>query len=163
MRVKVKGERGELERDFTDPRYRDIVKIEKKDGRIRVYTTNDRRFYKAIVGTIAAHIKNMIIGVTKGFICKLKVNFAHFPVTIEQKGNELHIKNFMGEKGIRKSKLVGDVKVKIEKDIVTIEGNNIEEVMQSAANLEFVTKVSKKDRRVFGDGCFIMYRGVLNE
>lgn len=163
MKIRIKGKRGELERDFSDPRYNKFIKIEKSNNEIKIITTNDRRFYKAIVGTIAAHIKNMIIGVTKGFVYKVKVNFAHFPVTLEQKDSEIIIKNFMGEKGIRKSKLVGNVKIKIEKDIVTIEGNNIEEVAQTAANLEFATKLKRKDRRVFGDGCFIMYRGVLNE
>ena len=40
LKVKIKGERGELERDFSDPRYAHAVCIEKRDDKIRVYTYN---------------------------------------------------------------------------------------------------------------------------
>ena len=44
-------------------------------------------------------------------------------------GNEFIIKNFIGEKVPRKLKLSPEVKVKVEGDFITVEGNNKELVV----------------------------------
>ncbi len=154
--VKVKGEKGELERDFDSPIYRKIVKIEKEGNIIKVSSSSDRRKIKAVVGAIAAHIRNMIKGVTQGYKYVLKAVYVHFPMTLEQKGDEIHIKNFLGEKTPRIAKIVGNVKVTINGQEIIVEGINKEEVGQTAANLEQATVVKNRDRRIFQDGIFLV-------
>ncbi len=94
-------------------------------------------------------------GVTEGYVAELKAVFAHFPITIKQNENVIEIQNFLGEKVPRKGKIHGDAQVKIQKDIVTIEGINKEDVGQTAANIELATRVKNRDIRVFQDGVYI--------
>ena len=50
--------------------------------------------------------------------------------------------------------------MKVKGDIVTIEGNNVEHVGQTAANLEKATVVKGRDIRVFQDGVYTISKGV---
>ena len=57
--------------------------------------------------------------------------------------------------------MIGDgVDVKVKGDIVTIEGNDIEHVGQTAANLEKATVVTGRDIRVFQDGVYTISKGM---
>ncbi|MCD6488163.1 MAG: 50S ribosomal protein L6 [Desulfurococcales archaeon] len=155
LKVKVSGPLGVLERDFSHARN---VLIRKTDSSIIVEAYFANRRVKALVGTIAAHVENMIKGVTKGFRYKLKIVFSHFPISVVVDENErvVRIKNFLGEKADRIAKIIGDdVKVRVEGDDVIVEGIDIEHVGQTATNIELATKVKDKDRRVFGDGIYI--------
>ena len=53
---------------------------------------------KAVVGTFAAHVRNMIQGVTAGFTYRMKIVYAHFPMKASVKGAEFVIENFLGER-----------------------------------------------------------------
>jgi len=161
MRVKVKGPKGELERDFSHARNVLIRLDEDEEGKkvvVEAYFANRR--VKALVGTIAAHIENMITGVTKGFRYKLKIIYSHFPVTVKVQGDKVIIENFLGEKAPRVAKILPGVTVEVQKDDVIVEGIDIEAVGQTAANIEQATKVKDKDRRVFIDGIYIYEKGV---
>jgi large subunit ribosomal protein L6 len=161
MKVKVKGPKGELERDFSHARNVLIRLDEDEEGEkvvVEAYFANRR--VKALVGTIAAHIENMITGVTKGFRYKLKIVYSHFPVTVKVQGDKVVIENFLGEKAPRIAKILPGVTVKVQKDDVIVEGIDIEAVGQTAANIEQATKVKDKDRRVFIDGIYIYEKGV---
>ena len=68
------------------------------------------------------------------------------------------IENFTGERRPRKIKIIGNVKVKIEPDDIIVEGANLEEVSQTAANIEQATRVRNKDPRVFLDGIYVYER-----
>ncbi len=157
MRVRVKGPKGEVCRDFSHAKG---VIIRKDNGKVVVEAFFADRRKKALVGTIAGHIENMIKGVTKGWRYKLKIITTHFPVTVKVVGNEVVIENFLGEKAPRKAKIVGNVKVTVKGKDVIVEGIDIEEVGQTAANIEQATKVKDKDRRVFVDGIYIYERGL---
>ena len=155
LRVVVEGPKGRLERDFSHAKE---VKISKKDNKVIVETFFANRKKKALVGTIASHIENMIKGVTKGYRYKLKVIYSHFPITVEVDNSNriVRIKNFLGERSDRIAKIVGDdVKVTVKGEDVIVEGIDIEHVGQTAANIELATKIKDKDRRVFADGIYI--------
>ena len=161
MKVTVKGPKGELSRDFSHARGVLIRLDEDEEGKkvvVEAYFANRR--LKALVGTIASHISNMITGVTKGYRYKLKIVFSHFPISVKVEGDKVLIENFLGEKAPRVAKIMPGVTVKVQKDDVIVEGIDIEAVGQTAANIELATKVQDKDRRVFIDGIYIYEKGV---
>lgn len=118
-----------------------------------------RRREKAIVGTFAAHIKNMVKGVTEGFEYHMKVVYSHFPLKVSVKGSDFVIENFLGEKYPRKARILGKTKVNIQGDKVVITGPDIEDVSQTAANIERATRIKGFDPRVFQDGIYIIQKG----
>ena len=69
--------------------------------------------------------------------------------------NEIVIKNFLGEKIPRKTKLIEGVSVNIEGNMIIIKGIDKEKVGQMAGKIELLTKVRGRDKRVFQDGCYI--------
>lgn len=157
LRVTVEGPKGKLERDFSHAKG---VSIRQNENRVVVEVFNADRRKKALVGTIAAHIRNMITGVTKGYRYKLKIVFSHFPISVEVKGNQVIIKNFLGEKAPRRANILEGVSVKVVDRDIIVEGIDIEKVGQTAANIELATKIGEFDRRVFMDGIYIYERGV---
>ncbi len=156
-KVTVKGPKGELSREFVVPKG---VLIRKEDSKVVVeaYFANARK--RAMVGTIAAHIRNMIVGVTKGYRYKLKIIYSHFPIKTEVKGDKFIISNFLGEKAPRVAKILPGVKVQVKGNDVIVEGIDIEAVGQTAANIELATKITEFDRRKFMDGIYIYEKGV---
>jgi len=155
-RLKVKGPKGELSREFMHPR----IKIELKDGKIILKSEDERKKVKAVMGTWRAHMKNMITGVSSGWTCSLKLVYAHFPVRLEQKDGKLIIKNFIGSRSDRQAKVIEGVELKIDGDTVHLSGPDKEKVGQSAANIEHATIVKGYDRRVFQDGIYSLGKPV---
>jgi large subunit ribosomal protein L6 len=153
-KVNVKGAKGNLIRDFSFA----TVAIEGQGKTVRISAKFPRKKETALVGTIFAHINNMIVGVTKGYTYKMKIVFSHFPVTVKTQSGFVLIENFTGERRPRKVKILGEVKVKIEPEDIIITGANLEDVSQTAANIEQSTKVRGKDPRVFLDGIYTYER-----
>ena len=149
--VSVRGPKGELSRDFGHP----MVKAEVKGSTISFITGDERKKNSALLGTFAAHVKNMATGVTSGWECRLKAVYSHFPMKVAVEGGNVVIQNFMGERSPRKSGIVGKTRVEVRKDEITVTGIDKEDVGQTAANIEQVTKVTKYDRRIFQDGIYI--------
>lgn len=156
FKVGVNGKLGKVEKDFESPLFRNEVKIKKDGSKITVSCDSTKRKIKSMAGTIESHINNMINGVTKGYTYKLKIVFMHFPMTVKVAGREVHVQNFLGEKSSRSAKILGNVKVVIKDDEITVTGYNKEDVGQTAANIERATKISARDRRVFQDGIFLV-------
>ncbi len=154
--VTVKGPKGEVRRDFSFARN---VRIYLSNNAVVVESFFARRKQRALTYSIAAHIRNMIKGVTEGYRYKLKIIYSHFPVSVKVQGDKVLIENFLGEKAPRVAKIVGNVKVKVEKRDIIVEGVDIEEVGQTAANIEQATKIRGFDRRVFVDGIYIYEKG----
>lgn len=125
-----------------------------KDGRVEVETAS-----APLKNMIKAHVRNLIKGVTEGFQKKMVIRYAHFPVTIEVKGKHVFIKNFLGEKRPRKTKLCGSAKIDVKGQIITISGPSLEDVSETAANLRRATKIKEKDGRVFQDGIYMSEEG----
>lgn len=147
----IKGPEGENKRDFKVGK----LDMEQKGNKIIFGNKKSTKTEKRLMNTLAAHVRNMIKGVQEKFEYKLKVCFSHFPMTVELKDKEAIIKNFLGEKIPRRSKIVPGVDVKIDKQIITVTSHDKELAGQVAANFENVTKVTNRDRRVFQDGIFI--------
>jgi len=156
-KVKVKGPKGELVRDFSHAKG---VSMRVENGKfvVEAYFANARK--RALVGTIAAHVKNMITGVTRGFRYKLKIIYSHFPVTVTVKGDRVVITNFLGEKAARVARILPGVRVSVKGQDVIVEGIDLEKVAQTAANIEAATKIRDLDRRKFMDGIYIYAREV---
>jgi len=150
-KVTVKGAKGTLTRDFSYA----PISMELQGKTLRIWANWPRKKESALVGTIHAHINNMITGVRKGFTFKLKVVFSHFPISVKVQDGMVLIENFTGERNPRRAKIVGDAKVKVFGDDVIVQGINLEEVSQTAANIEQATKVRRKDPRVFLDGIYL--------
>ena len=149
--VIVRGAKGELSRDFSHA----PVSIELNGKAAIVRTDWPRKKEAAIVGTICSHIQNMITGVTKGFTYKLKVVFSHFPISVKVREKTVSIENFTGERSSRIAEIEGDTQVIAKGEDVIVQGINIEEVGQTAANIEKATRVKQKDPRVFLDGIYV--------
>ena len=149
--VKVKGPKGELSKTF---KYFFDIKIEKKNNKIVVTSTSDRKKVRAMIGTIIAHIRNMVQGVTEGFTLKMKVIYSHFPVTVKVEGNKVFINNFLGETVPRVADIVGDTKIQVSGQDITITGPSKDDVGQTCGNIEIACRISKYDRRIFQDGIY---------
>ncbi|MEK6819946.1 MAG: 50S ribosomal protein L6 [Nanoarchaeota archaeon] len=149
--IKVKGKNGETQKKFKTRKF----KVEKMENKILIGTKEATKKEKRLINTFRAHIKNMIEGIQNKFEYKMKAVYSHFPMTVEMHGNEITIKNFLGEKIPRKSKILPHVDVKISGDFIVIHSSNKEAAGQTAANLEKATWIRRKDRRVFQDGIFI--------
>ena len=153
-KVTVRGSKAILSRDFSYA----PVSIETDGKTVRVWAQWPRKKEAALVGTIESHIKNMVTGAAKGFTYKMKIVFSHFPVTVKVQDKSVVVENFTGERRPRKTKILGDVKVKVETDDIIVQGATLEDVSQTAANIERMTRVTNKDPRVFLDGIYVYER-----
>ena len=149
--ISVKGEKGSLTRDFSEA----PIGLQLEDKKIIVQASWPRKREAALVGTVAAIIQNMITGITRGFTYKLKIVFSHFPISVKVKGKKVSIENFTGERSPRLTRIMGDATVSFKEDDVIVQGISLEDVSQTAANIERATKVKNKDPRVFLDGIFV--------
>ena len=98
----------------------------------------------------------MIVGVTKGFKYKMRYVYAHFPINVNVEKNgetglfEVEIRNFIGEKIVRRVVMQPGVDVEIskaQKDELVLTGNSLENVSQSAADIQQICRVRNKDIR----------------
>lgn len=149
--VVVAGKGVTLRRRLSHPR----IRIAIEGQQVKVRCEFPRRREGALVGTFAAHLRNMIVGVTQGFTYEMKIVYSHFPVKAGVKGPEFVIENFLGEKFPRKTRIVGDTKVEVKGDQVVLTGPDLEAVGQTAANIEHATRIRGFDPRIFQDGIYI--------
>lgn len=148
-KIKISGGSKSVERrlEFPAKKVGDKIIIEQEKA-----TKKEKRLIKSL----AAHLRNIILGLGKKFVYKLQICSVHFPMNVSVKEQELVIKNFLGEVKDRKAKILQDVEVKIEKDIIMVESHDKEKAGQTSANIERATKISKRDRRVFQDGIYLI-------
>lgn len=149
--VEVKGPKGKLSRDFYNPK----TKVTLDGDELVVSCEMPRVKDKAMIGTFASHLNNMIEGVTVGFEYHMKIVFSHFPIKTAVKGDKFVIDNFLGERAPRTAKILGDTKIVVKGNDVVLSGTNVEAVGQTAANIEYATKIWGYDPRVFQDGIYI--------
>ena len=155
MKVTVTGPKGKLQRDFKG----EPIQMSLKKHILSLSVAFPRKRELAMLGTIAAHVKNMITGVTQGYTYKLTIVYSHFPITVDVKPQEVIIKNLYGQRDPRRAKIRGeDVKVKVDGDEIIITGIDKEHVGQTSANIQEVCKLRgklHKDPRRFMDGIWL--------
>ena len=127
LNIKMKGPKGELDKTFKMHN----ISIKQEENKLIISGNT-----KMMVNTLAAHIRNMIKGVTEGYERKMKMVYSHFPINLEIKDDSVLIKNFIGEKNPRKIKLIKGVTLDIKAPYIYIRGMDKEAVHQMAANLK---------------------------
>jgi large subunit ribosomal protein L9e len=167
--VVVEGPRGKLTKNlghlavsFTHPKP-SLIKIELHHG---------SRKSVATLRTVRTLINNLVIGVTKGYLYKMRYVYAHFPINVNlDKDNDtglwvVEIRNFLGEKLIRRVQMSEGVDVEASKNVkdeLVLTGNSLENVSQSAADIQQICRVRNKDIRKFLDGIYVSERGNVEE
>ena len=162
-KVYVKGPRGELSREFKHVDL-DIQRISETKLRVKVW--HGARKHIACIRTCCSHIENMIKGVTKGFEYKMRLAYAHFPINVNcvESGTLVEIRNFLGEKIIRRVRMLEGVTVsnsEAQKDEIILVGNDLQNVSQSAASIQQSVLVKNKDIRKFLDGIYVSEKGMV--
>ena len=153
-KIIITGPKGAVEKTF---KFKDII-IKKENNNIIVLHEKASKKDKKLVNTIAAHILSMIKGVIDGYEYELQVCSTHFPtsVKLDKEKNILIIKNFLGENKDRTVKIRKGVEVKVEGDKIKINSVDKELAGQQAADIETISRIRNKDRRVFQDGVWII-------
>merc|ERR1712168_1351037 len=159
--VTVSGPRGKLERSFRHLAV-DIYMPDKNT--LTVEKHFGKRKELAAVRTVCSIIQNAITGVMRGYKYKMRAVYAHFPINcaISENGTLVGVRNFLGEKYIRKVRMHDGVvceNSKEQKDELIITGNSIEDVSQSVALIQQSTTVKNKDIRKFLDGLYVSEKG----
>ena len=131
------------------------INVEVADGKLTLKALGTRKRDYSILHTARSLIRNICEGLIEGYTIKMKVVYAHFPITVKVDGKTILIENFQGERAPRKTFIVGNTKVIPKGEDVILTGEVWTEVTQTAANIELKTKVKNKDHRVFLDGIYI--------
>ena len=149
--VKVTGPKGTVQKQF---KYFYDINITKKEKKLVIASKSDKKKPRAMIGTIIAHTKNMLKGVTEGYTYTMRIVYSHFPVSIKIEDDKFLINNFLGEKMPRIANILGDTKIEVKGQDVILTGPNKEDVGQTCANIEQACRITKYDRRVFQDGIY---------
>jgi large subunit ribosomal protein L6 len=131
------------------------VDLQVEGKNIILQSTGIRKRDYAIFKTAESIVNTLIKGVQTGYTFKMKIVYAHFPITVKVKDGHIHVENFQGERAARVSKIFGDTKVVPKGDDVLISGPVLTDVSQTAGSLQQNTKVKNKDHRVFLDGLYL--------
>jgi len=150
--VNVKGPKGELNRRVFNPK----IAVSVDDNKIVLSCNQATRREKKEINTYSKHINNMIIGVTEGFVYKLKICSGHFPMNVSLSNGKLVVKNYLGEKFPRTLVLKQGPEVKVEGDVIIVKGIDKDLCGQTAADIENLMRVTNRDRRIFQDGIYII-------
>jgi large subunit ribosomal protein L6 len=147
----VEGKNGKIKKDFT----KIPIKLSFEEKKIMIYPPGHRRKDLALINTVKSILSSMIKGVETGFTYKLKIIFSHFPISVKVKDKKVIVENYFGERSSRISNIVGDTKVEVNGEDVIVKGPSLEDVSQTATNIESSTKIKNKDQRVFLDGVYL--------
>jgi len=164
--ITVTGPRGTLTKNVRHVDMDIQLLKSKTTNKVTLAVWQGGRKHVACLRTIKSLITNMITGVTKGFLYKMRAVYAHFPINciIQEDGHAVEIRNFLGEKAVRHVKMLDGVTIgesKAQKDELLLTGNDIENVSQSAASIQGICRVRNKDIRKFLDGIYVSDKGTI--
>lgn len=167
--VTVEGPRGKLTKDLS---HIAVTFGRPEEKVISIELHHGARKGVATLRTVRTIINNLIIGVTRGFLYKMRYVYAHFPINVNIEKNpetdraEVEIRNFLGEKYVRRVTAQPGVEIVPSpnvKDELQLSGNSLEGVSQSAADIQQICRVRNKDIRKFLDGLYVSERGNIIE
>lgn len=148
----VKGPKGEVKRSLKH--HNVSVKIDNK--KIIIEAGRSTKEAKKSIGSLTAHIRNMIKGGLQNHIYILKICSGHFPMNVSISGNKLIVKNFLGEKVPRVLQLKDGTNIKVEGDLIYVTSASKEIAGQVSADIEQLTRRTGYDSRVFQDGIYVI-------
>ena len=151
LELTVAGPEGSVTRRLWYP----DVSVEVTDDTVVIASDAEDARTMSTIGTFESHVRNMFHGVTEGWEYEMEVFYSHFPMQVRAEDGEIVIENFLGERAPRTTPIHGDTEVEIDEETVTLYGPSIEDVGQTAADIEQLTRVPGKDVRVFQDGVYI--------
>lgn len=152
--LSVKGPKDEVRREIRQR----TVSIQTDGSKITIESQRETKRDKKIIGSLTAHIKNMVRGSIQKHTYVLKVCSGHFPINVSVANKKLVVKNFLGEKVPRVLELKNDADVKVEGDLIYVTSPNKETAGQASADIEQLTKRPGYDTRIFQDGCYIIVK-----
>jgi large subunit ribosomal protein L6 len=129
--VSVKGPKGSLERTF-----RPDIKITVDGSHVSLAVSKENKQIKALWGTYASHIKNMVKGVNEGFEKKLVLEGVGYKSQVT--GNKLVLA--LGFSHPVEVEIPAGLNLKAEKNIITIAGIDKELVGSFAAKVRDLKK-----------------------
>ena len=137
--ITVKGKGGTLKR-MTHP----AISIAVANNEVTVTPKETSRMGRALWGTYAAHVRNMIAGVNTPFVKKLQVEGVGFRAELAGK----QIKLSIGFSHPVLLNIPSGVTATVEKNVITVSGPDKEEVGQFAASI----RAQKKPEPYKGKG-----------
>lgn len=111
---------------------------------------------KKLIHSLISHLNNAIKGMEEKYEYKLQICSVHFPMTSKIEKNKIIIKNFFGERKDRVLTIKPGVQIDIKNDIITVTSSNKNLAGHQASEIEALTRVTTRDRRVFQDGIWII-------
>ncbi|KAG5456165.1 MAG: ribosomal protein L6, alpha-beta domain-containing protein [Olpidium bornovanus] len=135
-RIRVKGPRGTLTKDL----HHLDMEIVKKGKTVQFQVWHGKRKHVACLRTARSLIQNLITGVTKGFEFRMRYVYAHFPINVVVNNDHVEIRNFLGEKIVRRIPLREGVTCEISNDVkdeLILRGNSLENVSQTGRQPPF--------------------------
>ncbi len=152
--VTVKGKLGSVSKHFNSK----FVEVKVAGNKLSVGEVKEKKLSKKsslAAQAFSTELKDAMQGVENGVSVKMKVLFAHFPTSIEVKGDKMYLKNLFGEKVPREVSIVGSTKVEVKGQDVTVKGIDKYEVGQTIANIRKGCYARGYDTRVFQDGLYV--------
>lgn len=159
--VTVTGPRGTLVRTFKHVNL-DMMMV--SENKLRIDLWFGTRKQTATIRTISTHIKNMCVGVTQGYLYKMRFVSSHFPINVSLNQRNVEIRNFLGDKLVRRVPLIDGVeyvRTPDVKDQIELSGNDITTVSLCAARIRQSCDIKNKDLRKFLDGIFVSWKGPI--
>ncbi len=129
--ITVEGPKGKLSMDFHPD-----MKVVVEDKQIKVERPTDRAFHKALHGTTAALIRNMVKGVTEGFTVVLEVHGLGYRAAV--KGNNLELN--LGKSHPDIYPIPKDIKIEVKGNEIHVSGIDKQRVGQVAAEIRALRK-----------------------
>jgi large subunit ribosomal protein L6 len=154
-RVTVRGKNGSTTKRFN----RKFVDVKVSNSKVIIDTTKEKKLVKSaalVERAFSTELRNGIEGAEKGVERKLQIVNAHFPISLEVKGDRILIKNMFGERYPRTVRIYGDTKIEVKGQEVRVKGADVYDVSQTIANIRKACSALGHDTRVFQDGLYIV-------